>query len=96
GTGYSSMGYLPKYPFSKIKLDRTFIESLSINKKDAALVQAVLDMASAYEMETVIEGVETQEQADILLNLGCRIGQGFLFGRPIDAPDFALVVDDAT
>ncbi|MEP2761950.1 MAG: EAL domain-containing protein [Hyphomicrobiales bacterium] len=95
GTGYSSMGYLPKYPFSKIKLDRTFIESLSINKKDAALVQAVLDMASAYEMETVIEGVETQEQADILLSLGCRIGQGFLFGRPIDAPDFALVVDDA-
>ncbi|MEP3047452.1 MAG: EAL domain-containing protein [Roseibium sp.] len=95
GTGYSSMGYIPKYPFSKIKLDRTFIEGVSTNQKDIALIQAVLDMAQAYDMETVMEGIETPEQAETLSGLGCRIGQGYLFGRPINAPEFAQLVTDA-
>lgn len=92
GTGYSSLGYLPNYPFSKIKLDRMFITNVSKNKKDVALIEAVLHMAKAFDMESVMEGVETEEQAQALTNLGCRIGQGYLFGKPMSANDLLLML----
>ncbi|WP_420410728.1 EAL domain-containing protein [Roseibium sp.] len=94
GTGYSSLGYIPNYPFSKIKLDRMFITNVSENKKDVALIEAVLHMADAFGMETVMEGVETEEQARTLTNLGCRIGQGYLFAKPMSASDLNLMIKE--
>ena len=88
GTGYSSLGYIPKYPFSKIKLDRSFVKGLMTSKKDIALIQAVLDIAQAHDMETVVEGIEMPAQAEVLNGLGCRIGQGYLYGRPVTASEF--------
>jgi predicted signal transduction protein with EAL and GGDEF domain len=92
GTGYSSLAYLQNYPFSKIKLDRMFISKVTTNKKDVALIEAVLHMAKAFGMETVMEGIETEEQTETLLGLGCRVGQGYLFGRPMSAADLAQLL----
>lgn len=95
GTGYSSLGYIPKYPFSKIKLDRTFVRQSLSNEQDIAVVEAVLHLAKGYRMSVVVEGIETPDQANRLLELGCQLGQGFLFGRPMSAINIATLLTNA-
>ncbi len=85
GTGYSSLGYLPKYPFSKIKLDKTFVRQSIASKQDISVIEAVLHMAKGYGMSVIVEGIETGEQAERLRELGCKYGQGYLFGRPMSS-----------
>jgi EAL domain-containing protein (putative c-di-GMP-specific phosphodiesterase class I) len=83
GTGYSSLSYLRSFPFDKIKIDRSFINDVS-NMGDAnAIVQATTSIASTMKMTTTAEGVETQEQLDVIRALGCTEMQGFLFSRPV-------------
>jgi diguanylate cyclase (GGDEF)-like protein len=79
GTGYSSLSYLQKFPFDKIKIDQAFINGLSSNEETTAIVRAVTGLASSFRMATTAEGVETQQQRDIVTALGCTEMQGYLF-----------------
>ncbi|WFE87860.1 EAL domain-containing protein [Roseibium porphyridii] len=95
GTGYSSLSYLPNYPFSKIKLDRAFIRETLSDKKDVSLIEAVLHLVKGHDMELIVEGIETPEQAAKLKQLGCQLGQGYLFGKPMNAIELASMLSKA-
>jgi len=81
GTGYSSLSYLRSFPFDKIKIDRSFIQDLSNGAEPVAIVQAVANLAKCLNMTSTAEGVETQQQMDILQSMGCTEMQGYLFSR---------------
>ena len=81
GTGYSSLSYLRSFPFDKIKIDRSFIQDLSTGTEPVAIVQAVANLAKCLNMTSTAEGVETQQQMDMLMSMGCTEMQGFLFSR---------------
>lgn len=90
GTGFSSMAYLKRLPLSQIKIDRSFTNDILHDHHDTAICEAVIALCRTMELEVIAEGIETQAQWDFLLNLGCRLGQGYLFGRPMPAAQFAL------
>jgi len=81
GTGYSSLSYLRSFPFDKIKIDRSFIQDLSNGSEPVAIVQAVANLARCLNMTSTAEGVETQQQMDMLQSMGCTEMQGYLFSR---------------
>jgi diguanylate cyclase (GGDEF)-like protein len=87
GTGYSSLGYLMSFPFSKIKIDRSFIAGLADKKESRAIVRAVSDLARNLSMEVTAEGVETDQQLEQVKLLGCTEMQGYLFSRPMPAAE---------
>ncbi|WP_316157545.1 EAL domain-containing protein [Cupriavidus sp. BIC8F] len=93
GTGYASLSLLKRFPLTRIKIDRSFVQQIQESDRDAAIVRALLDMARSFGMETIAEGVETEEQRDTLHRLGCEEGQGYLFGRPLPALQFAEMFD---
>jgi diguanylate cyclase (GGDEF)-like protein len=82
GTGYSSLSYLRLFPFDQIKIDRSFVSELSSNADCAAIVSAVASLGRSLQIDTVAEGVETEEQLVLARASGCTHAQGFLFGRP--------------
>ena len=79
GTGYSSLSYLKRFPFDKIKIDRCFVGDIAEADGSSAIVQAVVNIAAARNMTTTAEGVETEQQKELLRALGCTQMQGFLF-----------------
>lgn len=81
GTGYSSLSYLQKYPLKTLKIDRSFIHSISHKTDEACIVNAIIAMAQGLHLSIVAEGVESQEQLDYLSSLGCDTVQGFFFGK---------------
>lgn len=85
GTGQSSLGRLRDFRFDKLKIDRTFIDALLDDRSVQHIVRAILAMCKDLDMDVVAEGIEREEQARLLLELGCDKGQGFLFGQPLDA-----------
>ncbi len=85
GTGYSSLSYLRHFPVDLLKIDRAFVNSLEENKKDRAIVQAIITLAESLDLTVVAEGVETLKQAHRLRELGCGLAQGFLFSMPVEA-----------
>jgi diguanylate cyclase (GGDEF)-like protein len=87
GTGHSSLSYLLSFPFSKIKLDRSFITGLSDRQESRAIVRAVADLAKNLGMIVVAEGVETDQQLEQVRLLGCSEMQGYLFSRPLPATE---------
>ena len=87
GTGYSSLDYLRSFHVSQLKIDRSFIENVTTNADDAAIVRATLGLAHELGIEVVAEGVETAAQRDFLLAAGCKLGQGFYFGKPVPAAE---------
>jgi len=91
GTGYASLSLLKRYPLSRIKIDRSFVQGMLESERDASVVRAILDMTRSFDLEAIAEGVETQAQLDALHRLGCGEGQGYLFGKPIPAWRFAEV-----
>lgn len=91
GTGYASLSLLKRYPLSWIKIDRSFVKGMLESRQDASLVNAILDMARSFELDTIAEGVETAAQHAALGRAGCSEGQGYLYGRPIPAWQFARV-----
>jgi diguanylate cyclase (GGDEF)-like protein len=93
GTGYSSLAYLRRFPFDRVKIDRAFVEPLDQPESgEHQLVAAIVAMADALGMTTVAEGVETIEQAEQLVSMGCRTAQGFYYSRPVPADAVAATV----
>jgi diguanylate cyclase (GGDEF)-like protein/PAS domain S-box-containing protein len=88
GTGHSSLAYLKQFPVHEVKVDRAFVQGIADSRVDSAIVRAVIDLANAIGIEAVAEGVETTEQRDGLKLLGCHVGQGFFFSRPLQAEAF--------
>ncbi|MGB7374804.1 putative bifunctional diguanylate cyclase/phosphodiesterase [Pontixanthobacter sp.] len=86
GTGYSSLGYIQKYPFSKIKVDRSFVSGPNVGKTTDAIIHAVAELGSKLEMDIVAEGLETIGQVRSVREAGCTLGQGFYFSRAV--PDY--------
>ncbi len=89
GTGYSSLAYLRRLQFDRIKIDRSFVSDLDESSAARSIVAAVIEMASGLSVGTLAEGVETEAQREVLLELGCRHAQGFLFARPMPESDLA-------
>jgi Amt family ammonium transporter len=85
GTGYSSLIYLRRFPVQQLKLDRAFVSGVARNGEDTAIVKAVIDLAHVLGLEAVAEGVETTEQLAALRAMGCDLGQGYLWSRPVPA-----------
>ena len=85
GTGYSSLEQLRRMPVDIVKVDRSFVSGMSEDSTDHALVAAVVGMGRALKLAVVAEGIETPSQAEALRELGCHIGQGFLFAKPLSA-----------
>jgi diguanylate cyclase (GGDEF)-like protein len=87
GTGYSSLSYLHRFPFDKIKIDKSFIDEIAFKPSSVAIVRAIIEMAKALGMSTTAEGVETADQLEQLNLLGCSDIQGYLFSKP-EASEF--------
>ncbi len=93
GTGYSSLSYLRKFPFDKIKIDQSFVRGLSGEDESAAIVRAVTGLGRSLGMTTTAEGVETNDQLELLRREGCVEVQGFLFSAPVPSGDIALLLE---
>ena len=90
GTGYSSLGYLREFPLDFIKIDKSFIHTVTGNNNEEAIVEAIIGLSHALGLVVVAEGVETQTELDYLKSVGCDRVQGYLLARP-GAP---TVIDD--
>jgi len=88
GTGFASLSLLKRYPLSRIKIDKSFTDGFLNSKQDASVIRAILDMARSFDLETIAEGIETPQQQDSLREQRCEEGQGYLFGKPMPAPQF--------
>lgn len=87
GTGYSSLIYLKRFPFSRLKIDQSFVRNLVDNASDEAIAAAIVALGRTLRLEVVAEGIETEKQIEVLRRLGCQLGQGFLLSRPMDAAE---------
>jgi EAL domain-containing protein (putative c-di-GMP-specific phosphodiesterase class I) len=92
GTGYSSLRLLARLPVDILKIDRSFIQSITDTPNLMTLVSTVVSLARAFSMRTVAEGVETGEQLQLLRLIKCDQAQGFLFARPVQAADIPSVI----
>ena len=92
GTGYSSLQYLKRLPLDQLKIDQSFVQDITTDSSDQALVGTIVAMAQSLRLSTIAEGVETQEQRALLVLQGCRNFQGYLFSRPVPIAAFAAVL----
>jgi EAL domain-containing protein (putative c-di-GMP-specific phosphodiesterase class I) len=92
GTGYSSLSYLRSFPFDKIKIDKSFIRGLCDRTDSLAIVRAILELGRSLGMAVTAEGVETEQQLEMLQAEPCTEVQGYLFGRPRPAKDVPEVI----
>ncbi len=83
GTGYSSLSYLKRFPLDVLKIDQSFVRNMLDDEVDISIVKAIVQMAMGLKLRLVAEGVETKEHAQVLLNLGCHIMQGYYYSRPV-------------
>lgn len=83
GTGYSNLAYLQQLPIDVLKIDRSFVSGMMVDKDKRAIVRTVLSLARALGMKTTAEGIESQEISEVLRRLGCSVGQGYYFARPL-------------
>jgi len=92
GTGYSSLSYLRRFPFSKLKVDRSFVANMTTDAGTAAIVQAIITLGRSLSMRVNAEGIETEQQLEMLTAMGCDEGQGYLLGRPAPAKTFEQLI----
>ncbi|RUP23641.1 MAG: EAL domain-containing protein [Curvibacter sp.] len=88
GTGHSSLTYLTRLPLDQLKIDRSFVSNIGLQVNDTVIIQTIIGMGNNLGLEVLAEGVETEAQRDFLIAHGCRLSQGFLFGRPVPIKDF--------
>ena len=96
GTGESAIAYLRELPVDILKIDRSYIAGLPENRKDFAIVSAMIAMGHSLDLEIVAEGVETKDQHDALKDLTCDYLQGFYLSRPVDAATFTALIEPDT
>lgn len=94
GTGYSSLSYLKKFDMDFLKIDRSFVMSLTADSDDLALCEAIIVMAHKLNMKVIAEGIETDEQRQLLTSAGCDFGQGYFFSKPMPQEEFELYLAD--
>lgn len=95
GTGYSALSYLKKYPFDNFKIDRSFIQTITADDSDAALVQGMITMSKNIGLRVLSEGVETIEQHNLLKEFGCDVAQGYYYSKPLPAKDLVTYLKSA-
>ena len=96
GTGYSSLSYLKSFPFSKIKIDKSFVDDVTEGGSNAQIIKAIIDLAEGLGFDVVAEGIESHLQLAEIVRLGCGYVQGFLFSRPLTADNIAGFLADLT
>ncbi len=87
GTGYSSLSYLQRFPLDILKVDKSFVDTLGMESEGSEIVAAVINLAHALGLQVIAEGVETEQQLEVLQRLDCDFAQGYLFSRPVPATD---------
>ncbi len=92
GTGYSSLSYLKKLPIHRLKIDRSFVQDLADDNDDVAIVKAIVSLGHSLQLEIIAEGVETPYQENFLRQLGCEMGQGYLYSQPLPSAQVELLV----
>jgi PAS domain S-box-containing protein len=95
GTGYSSLLHLQALPFDVLKVDRSFISSMTDKRESRKIVAAIVGLAHSLDLVTIAEGIETEEQAEMLLRLDCQLAQGWLYGRPLTADRIPHMIEAA-
>ncbi|MBG0778226.1 MAG: EAL domain-containing protein [Desulfovibrionaceae bacterium] len=93
GTGYSSLSYLTHFPFDFLKVDQSFVRNMATDADSLEIVRTIVSLAHSLGKQVVAEGIEEQRQYDMLRELGCRYGQGYLFARPLPEPDATALLD---
>ena len=94
GTGYSSLSYLHRFPVDLLKIDRSFVERLSRASDNAELARTIVRLGQSLQLVTVAEGVEDSAQFLALRRMGCDVGQGFYFGRPMESEEISRLLGD--
>ncbi len=92
GTGHSSLSVLRRLPIDKLKIDRAFVDGLGSDPEATTVARAIVELAKGLHLSTIAEGIEHRHQAETLLALGCELGQGYLFAKPLRAEDLAALV----
>jgi len=92
GTGYSSLAYLRRFDIDYLKIDRSFVQNLAFDGDNQALCEAMVVLAHKLGLKVIAEGVETTEQRDFLISVGCDFAQGFLYSEPVPADQFEVLV----
>lgn len=88
GTGYSSLSYLQRFPVDILKIDKSFIDRINQGREGAAVARAIITMSDTLQLRTVAEGIEADEQKTTLQKLGCELGQGYYFAKPLSQKEF--------
>jgi EAL domain-containing protein (putative c-di-GMP-specific phosphodiesterase class I) len=94
GSGYSSLTYLKRLPFDKLKIDQAFVRDITVDMDDAVIVRTIIAMGLALRLEVIAEGVETEAQRKYLYDHGCRAFQGYLFSPPVTLDNFYELLED--
>ena len=92
GTGYSSLQYLKRLPLNQLKIDQSFVRELVSSSHDRSIVRTIIAMAESLNLDIIAEGVETEEQRQLLLNKGCRCYQGYLYSKPLPIKEFEALL----
>ena len=93
GTGYSSLRYLNRFPINNLKIDRSFVQGMLDEKENFEIVKTIIALARTLKMDVIAEGVETLKQHKVLKILNCKLGQGYLFSKPLDSGSIELLLD---
>ena len=93
GTGYSCLQYLPNFPINVLKIDRSFIQGMLDERENFEIVKTIIALACNLELEIIAEGIENLQHLQVLRNLNCKLGQGYLFSRPVDEKSAELLIE---